>query len=514
MNLSNAYTRILLVASVVVGLIGVPWILNTEQVAAGDAQSLCTNLQAYEFDKDIGATNYDVESKIVGNKADLLQMGYLCEDGQLVPVEVIEVTNEMNPEVTDPTCDADGELVLLEVDNTTWEWLVDDEWMPVKMPATPGAYTVRLVADKGYALSRDLSDDVTVQPRLSGKACYEPPPPPPVPEPVPDTKYVCRTNGPNGGPSFLAFEPDKRGPYSYGPAFTASTVEGARQSIHDQGWCDPAWMLQKYREYVDYKMSSETADAKVLELIEQGKAGNQDQWDKMVDEIMNGFDNAHHEFTSIDPGWYHSLGVLTNTANGVPRVVNHDIYDKGRANVLRSTMTYADGTVRVLNLRTACNLQLRTPVAETPTGPAEAPQMAEISRTVEGVPMTPTAPAQPPAPPAPPAPPTTPPTTEPAPEPTTTTEPAPEPTTTTEPAPEPTTTTEPAPEPSPTKPSAPPAEQDSQPESNDPSPEATRPAPQPTPLLPDSGEPAPPDGGTSDLPAEDTSLNDGSAPAP
>lgn len=375
--MNNPFTRILLVVAVLVALVAGGWLLNARSIAGEDAQSLCTNLTNHR--NDIGATSYDVEAAILGYEADLLELGYVCDNGKPIRVTVIEVTKEMEPSATDPTCEADGELVLPEVEHATWQMLFGDEWKPVAETSGPGTYKVRLTTAKRYALRSPVEREVTVEPKLTGETCVAPP--------QEDDTYTCRTNGPNGGPAFLAFEPDKLGPYSYGPPFMATTVEEARQSIYDQSWCDPVWMVQKYREYVDYTMTPEQAHAKVLELIEQAKAGDHAQWDKMVNEIIAQFDRAKHEFTTIDPGEYHSLGMLNNAPDGIPRVVDHVIYDSGRAHVLRSTVTYPDGTVRVLDLRTACNLQLRTPVAETPTGPAVAPPMAQVRRDVEARPV-------------------------------------------------------------------------------------------------------------------------------
>lgn len=383
MNLTNPFTRILLVLALVVGAGGGLWLANAEPVARGDAQSLCTNLAAHRFDKSLGATNYDVDTTSRGYEADLLQMGYTCSDkGDLQKATVITVTSDMTPSTTDPTCDADGKLALPAVPNTRWQKLVNKTWSPVQDGSGPGTYHVALTGDDGYVLSANVEKDITVKPRLTGDACTKPA------APV-DTTYQCRTSGLNGGPTFVAFAPDKLGPFNYGPAFTATTVADARKSIREQAWCDPTWMVQKYREYVSPGTPADQADAKVHELIAQAKASNNAQWDGMVNEILAAFDNAKHSFTTIPAGWYWSLSVLTNTPDGVPRIIRILVFRSQPTKVLRSVLTYGDGSTATLDLRTLCDLQLQTAKEVPQAGPAAAPKMAGVPRNPEGTPLVP-----------------------------------------------------------------------------------------------------------------------------
>lgn len=376
---SRIATLIALVALVAGGL-GVFLHQNARGVASGDAKSLCTNLAILEHDQRHGAS-YASDTLIAGYKADLLNLGFVCESGKLKEAEKIEVTNEMVPTTTPATCEADGKLVLPNVEHAAWEKKVNDTWEPASGDEGAGAYQLRLKADDGYALSAaPFEYAITVKARLTGDTCV-------VPEPEPDPIYACRTDGPNGGPSFLALDPGKFGEYNYGPPFLETTIEGARQSIHDQAWCDPVWMLQKYREYVDPAVSFEAAHVKALELIAQAKAGDNAQWDGMVHEIMSQFDSSRHEFTTIPAGEYHSLGVISNSSGGVPRVVDFVFYDLSPSRVLRSHVTYSDGTSVVLDLRTECNLQLRTPTTQSVPAAGVAPEMAQIPRDSEGTPL-------------------------------------------------------------------------------------------------------------------------------
>ena len=424
---------ILAVIAVILGVGGTVLLQNARDLARNNAKSLCTNLSLIERDQRQGAS-YATETLTDAYKADLLNLGFVCESGKLKKAEKVEVTNDMTPTAVPATCETDGRLNLPQVEHAAWQKKADDAWEPATGDEGVGTWELRLLADDGYVLSAPLEQTVIVEQRLSGDACKAP---------TPESQYACRTAGPNGNPEFLALSPGKYGEYNYGPAFTATTIEEARQSIHDQAWCDPVWMVQKYREYVDPGISSEQAHAKVLELIAQAKASDNAQWDRMVDEIVSQFDTSENEFTTMPTGEYHSLGVITNTADGVPRIVDFIVYDN-ETRVLRSKVTYTNGTTAVIDLRTKCNLQLRTPVDTPPTnGPGEAPQMAQIPRDQEGTPIVEVPPAQPEKPETtvpPTAPPTTPPTAPP-----TTVPPSTTPPTTVPPTAPPTTTLEPKP---------------------------------------------------------------------
>lgn len=373
MTSARKVAAVLLAVAVLLWVVGTLLYENARAVAQGQAQSLCTNLTLFRIDQSNGKTYADI--LVAGYEADLLSLGYTCENGRLTKVEVIKVTNEMLPSATDPTCTADGKLVLPVVEHAKWEKLIADKWQPAQSGSGPGTYHVRLTPDKGHKLDAVIDTSVTVKPKLTGSACTTAPK---------DNPYQCRTSGLNGGPTFLALDPFKLGRHSYGHPFTATTIAEARKLIREQAFCDPVWMAQKYREYVDYKMTPDEAHAKVLELIAQAKAGNHGQWNRMVNEIIAQFDKSENSFSTIDPGEYHSLGVLINTPDGVPRIVDFIVNDDRISHVLRSKVTYADGTTVVLDLRMECNLQLRTRTTEELKGAAKAPKMADVKRTREG----------------------------------------------------------------------------------------------------------------------------------
>ncbi|MCA9336476.1 hypothetical protein KC955_01285 [Candidatus Saccharibacteria bacterium] len=378
-TLATKIAGFILAIAVALGVGGTVLYQSAHSLAQGDAKSLCTNLNLLRFDRSHGAS-YASDTLIVGYEQDLLELGYLCGADGAKKVDVIDVSDKMHPSVIKPTCEADGALVLPEVKHATWQKQANDKWELIDTKAGPGEYRVRLNPDKGYALSTPIETKLTVKQKLDAQSseCKVSAAPTP-------SAYECRTAGLNGNPQFIALQAGKLGQYAYGKPFTGTTVADARQHIHDQSWCDPVWMLQKYREYVDPWMSAEQADAKAHELITQAKAGEQAQWDNMVSQIMDSFDNrSTHVYTTLKPGKYHSLGTVTNTEDGIPRIVDFIVSDSTWAPIFQSTVTYADGTTAVLNLRTLCDLQLRTSIKINVTGPATAPPMAELPRNEEG----------------------------------------------------------------------------------------------------------------------------------
>jgi hypothetical protein len=375
-TLATKIAGFILAIAVALGVGGTVLYQSAHSLAQGDAKSLCTNLNLLRFDRSHGAS-YASDTLIVGYEQDLLELGYLCGADGVKKVDVIDVSDKMHPSVAEPTCEADGALVLPEVKHATWQKQANDKWEPIDTKAGPGEYRIRLNPDKGNALSSPIDTTLTVAQKLDAQSgvCKTATPSP----------YECRTAGLNGNPQFIALQAGKLGQYAYGKPFTGTTVADARQHIHDQSWCDPVWMLQKYREYVDPWMSAEQADAKAHELITQAKAGEHAQWDNMVSQIMDSFDNrSTHVYTTLKPGKYHSLGTVTNTEDGIPRIVDFIVSDSTWAPIFQSTVTYADGTTAVLNLRTLCDLQLRTSIKINVTGPATAPPMAELPRNEEG----------------------------------------------------------------------------------------------------------------------------------
>lgn len=105
------------------------------------------------------------------------------------PTPAPTIVTPQSPDVTPPTCTADGTLVIPD-GPTGVTYLVDPKYNG------PGEYTITAVADKGYVLAEadhDWSWDLTVLPKLPVEQCQTPPPPvvPGPPNPQALISTVC-----------------------------------------------------------------------------------------------------------------------------------------------------------------------------------------------------------------------------------------------------------------------------------------------------------------------------------